>query len=212
MTRILKTQRYCTALLAASTVVFAIGCRSAQVNSNPSPAPSIGGPAPFYRSYDRGTRPGDDNYAPLPPQPPVEILPVPGFSEPTPAIPPAPSSLRQRRPLFRSNRPIEPQEDRTNSSDQAEANLGETQPISGVRRTESIPLQTEPVPLKKSASNDSEQASRMPVRTRSGTINPWPSSRNAAPVDSSLPTTRQQLDRGVSKLPGEMPALLPPNS
>ena len=93
MTSMTSTQRFGAMASLMTSLMLVSGCRSAAVNSpngvNSSPAPWG---VPFYRSYERSPRSYDDIESPnLQPIPPSEIPPVPGYSEPNPSIPPAPT-------------------------------------------------------------------------------------------------------------------------
>lgn len=81
-----------------TSLILVTGCRSASVNSHDGASTSKGSwGVPFYRSFERSPRPYDDVESPsLEPIPPNAIPPVPGYSEPTPPIPPSPSAQKSR--------------------------------------------------------------------------------------------------------------------
>jgi len=231
MTSFSDTQRFRAILTVATGVLLATGCRSASVNapSGPDPAYAPASPQPFYRSYERAPRPYDENYQP--PSPPPDILPVPGYSEPS--VPPSPSTQKQRRSWFPaasrpSNDPPNADVNQTgtngmNRGGSATPGTSESLPlIPPMPPAQTIGLQTEPVPLNLAAPADHEtripsiSPSKMPVKTRYGTISPWPYAKNttvprAAASESGESKSSSAIDQNPSTSASDIPLLLPPN-
>lgn len=93
---LLNTRQFGGAATVVAGLLLVTGCRSTAVQSHDS---QNSGPTgiPFYRSYDRSSRPrpAESYESPeLHPIPPTEIPPVPGYSEPP--VPPAPSAQKSR--------------------------------------------------------------------------------------------------------------------
>jgi hypothetical protein len=208
MSASLAFRRYGLALGIAA--IFAVGCRSASVNQGPNRQSS-----PPSRSFGSAPGPYDDNSPPLPPHPPSELAPVPGFSEPE--LPPTPSSQRQRRPLFPSaKKPRPPVQDET--GDQTSSNSPFRRGALNFGRPKSIPatpppvppaeLNSDPVPLQATSAKVTDAGSNA-AASRFGqgpfTIHSWPVPRsNPQNGQPNLPAPS-----GDDHFAGSIPRLLP---
>lgn len=217
MTSFSISQRLGAVLSVATSLLLASGCRSASVNSTASPADGLGGPQPFYRSYERAPRPYDENYQP--PSPPPEILPVPGYSEPS--LPPSPTTQKYRRSwLPAASKPSndQPNTDANQTETPARgttSGLGTAVSIPPMPPAQTIGLRSEPVPLEVLAPPVSQEfpqpgPSINPSKTSSrarNTVNSWPNAKATQSPRATAPAAEQ----GSAAPTGEMPLLLPPN-
>ncbi|WP_010582551.1 hypothetical protein [Schlesneria paludicola] len=160
------TQRIAAMVSFVTSLILVSGCRSASVNS-PDRASSSSGSwgAPFYRSFERSPRPYDDVESPnLEPIPPDAIPPVPGYSEPTPAIPPAPSAQKSR---WKPKLPTFAQQSQVNQTAAKSEGKNGSAKLGGIRSSQWT-----------SKSNNGEV-----VRARSANTDSQPELAAAVPVD-----------------------------
>ena len=179
--------RFGSVLASATVLLLNSGCRSTSASTARSADSGLGTapPAPFFRSYERSSRPYDDDQLAMPPAPPMEVPPVPGYSEPE--VPPTPTSQKRRRPWNPAAKRPQPVDSQDSSIDPTGARIfDQTKRISqdksersSSNSQNSIPqLQDLPVPLHPSTSTSNVQQWPQVAAANNGEVSPGHSELN----------------------------------
>lgn len=183
MSKFSKTIQFGSGLSVAAVLLLVSGCRSTTAssvrNNNPNLEPVPTAPsAPFFRSYERSPRPYNEEREPLlPPMPPTEVPPVPGYTEPE-LVPPSPTSQKRRRPWIPSAK-----KPKSDSDDPSVDQIGARVSGQGSRSNQGKPQRDATV-----APNDFPQLKSLPV--------PLPQSNDSAAIERWSPAATGASELG----------------